>query len=246
MLLDEPTNDLDLDGLARLEDVVRGLRGGVVLVSRPGFLSRSVTRVLELDLAQHTNTVYGGGYDSYLDERDVARRHKREAYEEFAEQKADLVARPENNANGRARACATRCVNPDNDNDKIRRRAATESSEKQAQKVRQMESRIARLDEVEEPRRGNGSSNSRSVPLAIELGGRHLNNAVCGSEISPSAVSPGERGRTDRHHRQRCRKSHAQSPVVSQRTRTRERPPGTMSPSAKSTRRVANSTDPRN
>ena len=39
------------------------------------------------------------------------------------------------------------------DNDKIRRKAATESSEKQAQKVRQMESRIARLDEVEEPRK---------------------------------------------------------------------------------------------
>ncbi|WP_420837428.1 ATP-binding cassette domain-containing protein [Agromyces laixinhei] len=39
------------------------------------------------------------------------------------------------------------------DNDKIRRKAASESSEKQAQKVRQMESRIARLDEVEEPRK---------------------------------------------------------------------------------------------
>ena len=39
------------------------------------------------------------------------------------------------------------------DNDKIRRRAATESSEKQAQKVRQMESRIARLEEVAEPRK---------------------------------------------------------------------------------------------
>jgi len=39
------------------------------------------------------------------------------------------------------------------DNDKIRRKAASESSEKQAQKVRQMESRIARLDEVDEPRK---------------------------------------------------------------------------------------------
>ncbi len=39
------------------------------------------------------------------------------------------------------------------DNDKVRRRAQSESSEKQAQKVRQMESRIARLDEVEEPRK---------------------------------------------------------------------------------------------
>ena len=39
------------------------------------------------------------------------------------------------------------------DNDKLRKKAATESSEKQAQKVRQMESRIARLEEVEEPRK---------------------------------------------------------------------------------------------
>jgi ATPase subunit of ABC transporter with duplicated ATPase domains len=39
------------------------------------------------------------------------------------------------------------------DNDKIRRAASIDSSEKQARKVRQMESRIARLDEVEEPRK---------------------------------------------------------------------------------------------
>lgn len=49
VLLDEPTNDLDLDGLARLEDFVRDLRGGVVLVSHDReFLARSVTHVLEL------------------------------------------------------------------------------------------------------------------------------------------------------------------------------------------------------
>ena len=32
-LLDEPTNDLDLDGLERLERFVTGLRAGTVLVS---------------------------------------------------------------------------------------------------------------------------------------------------------------------------------------------------------------------
>lgn len=86
VLLDEPTNDLDLDGLARLEDFVRDLRGGVVLVSHDReFLARSVTHVLELDLAQNITTVFGGGYESYLEERAVARRHRREQYEEFAE-----------------------------------------------------------------------------------------------------------------------------------------------------------------
>ena len=153
VLLDEPTNDLDLDGLARLEDVVAGMRGGVVLVSHDReFLARSVTRVVELDLAQHTNTVYGGGYEAYLEEREVARRHKREEYEEYAERKADLVARARTQREWSSQGVRN-AIRKAPDNDKIRRRAAAESSEKQAQKVRQMESRIARLEEVVEPRK---------------------------------------------------------------------------------------------
>lgn len=153
VLLDEPTNDLDLDGLARLEDFVRDLRGGVVLVSHDReFLARSVTRVLELDLAQNTNTVYGGGYESYLEEREVNRRHKREQYDEFAEKKADLVARARIQREWSSQGVRN-AIRKAPDNDKIRRRAAGESSEKQAQKVRQMESRIARLEEVDEPRK---------------------------------------------------------------------------------------------
>lgn len=153
VLLDEPTNDLDLDGLARLEDFVRDLRGGVVLVSHDReFLARSVTRVLELDLAQNTTTVFGGGYDSYLEEREVTRRHRREEYEEFADKRDDLVARARTQREWSSQGVRN-AIRKSPDNDKIRRRAATESSEKQAQKVRQMESRIARLEEVAEPRK---------------------------------------------------------------------------------------------
>ncbi|MCE9516365.1 MAG: ATP-binding cassette domain-containing protein [Mycobacterium sp.] len=153
VLLDEPTNDLDLDGLARLEDFVRDLRGGVVLVSHDReFLARSVTRVLELDLAQNTTTVFGGGYDSYLQEREVTRRHRREEYEEFADKRDDLVARARTQREWSSQGVRN-AIRKAPDNDKIRRRAATESSEKQAQKVRQMESRIARLEEVAEPRK---------------------------------------------------------------------------------------------
>ncbi|GAA3019428.1 ABC-F family ATP-binding cassette domain-containing protein [Microbacterium dextranolyticum] len=152
-LLDEPTNDLDLDGLARLEEFVRSHRSGIVLVSHDReFLARSVTRVLELDLAQHTHHLYGGGYDAYLEERATLRRHARERYDEFADKKADLVARARTQREWSSQGVRN-AMRKSPDNDKIRRRAATESSEKQAQKVRQMESRIARLDEVEEPRK---------------------------------------------------------------------------------------------
>jgi len=152
-LLDEPTNDLDLDGLERLEAFVRGLRGGVALVSHDReFLARCVTRVLELDLAQGSNRVFGGGYDSYLEERATVRRHAREKYDEFADKKADLVARARTQREWSSQGVRN-AMKKAPDNDKIRRKAATESSEKQAQKVRQMESRIARLDEVDEPRK---------------------------------------------------------------------------------------------
>ncbi|WP_299087134.1 ABC-F family ATP-binding cassette domain-containing protein [uncultured Microbacterium sp.] len=153
VLLDEPTNDLDLDGLERLEAFVRGLRGGVVLVSHDReFLARCVTRVLELDLAQHSNRVFGGGYDAYLEERATLRRHAREKYEEFASTKADLVGRARTQREWSSQGMRN-AMKKSPDNDKIRRKAATESSEKQAQKVRQIESRIAQLDEVEEPRK---------------------------------------------------------------------------------------------
>lgn len=153
VLLDEPTNDLDLAGLATLENFVKGLRGGVVLVSHDReFLARCVTRVVELDLAQNSVAVYDGGYDAFLEERAVARRHAREKYEEFAATKADLVSRARTQREWSSQGVRN-AMKKNPDNDKIRRAASTESSEKQAQKVRQMESRIARLDAVEEPRK---------------------------------------------------------------------------------------------
>ena len=110
VLLDEPTNDLDLAGLERLEAFVHGLRGGVVLVSHDReFLARCVTRIVELDLAQNQVAVYDGGYDAFLEERAVARRHAREAYEEFAEHARPTSSRgPAPSASGAPRASATR------------------------------------------------------------------------------------------------------------------------------------------
>ncbi|WP_369028377.1 ATP-binding cassette domain-containing protein, partial [Nocardia farcinica] len=94
LLLDEPTNDLDLDGLARLEQFVTGVRVPLMVISHDReFLARTVNRIVELDLPQQRVDVYDGGYESYLAEREIARKHAREAYEEFADTKANLEAR---------------------------------------------------------------------------------------------------------------------------------------------------------
>ena len=152
-LLDEPTNDLDLDGLERLEAFVSGLRAGTVVVSHDReFLVRTVTKVLELDLAQQQITLFGGGYEAYLEERETARRHAREEFEEFADKKSSLEARGHmqrawmEKGVKNARRKAT-------DNDKMARKLRTESTEKQAAKARQTQRMIERLDVVEEPRK---------------------------------------------------------------------------------------------
>jgi ATPase subunit of ABC transporter with duplicated ATPase domains len=152
-LLDEPTNDLDLDGLDRLEKFVGDLRAGTVVVSHDReFLARTVTRVVELDLAQQQVRTFGGGYAAYLEEREVARRHAREEFDEFADTKAALEAR------GRMqRAWMEKGVKnarrKQTDNDKKGRASRTEATEKQASKARQTERMIERLDVVEEPRK---------------------------------------------------------------------------------------------
>jgi len=153
LLLDEPTNDLDLDGLARLEQFVQGQRVGMVLVSHDReFLARCVTSVVELDLAQQRVGIYGGGYDAYLAEREVSRRHAREAFDEYADRKAGLEERGRMQRawmDAGVRKAATR----KKDNDKIGRNFRVEQTEKQAAKARQTERLIERLPEVAEPRK---------------------------------------------------------------------------------------------
>lgn len=152
-LLDEPTNDLDLDGLARLERFVSGLRAATVLVSHDReFLARTVDRVVELDLVQQQVNVYGGGYEAYLEEREVARRHAREEYDEFADTKASLEARGRMQRGWMEKGVKNaRRKAPDND--KIGRKFRSEATEKQASKARQTDRMIERLDVVEEPRK---------------------------------------------------------------------------------------------
>ncbi|MFF5586840.1 ABC-F family ATP-binding cassette domain-containing protein [Streptomyces hygroscopicus] len=152
-LLDEPTNDLDLDGLQRLETFVGGLRAGTVLVSHDReFLARTVDKVVELDLAQQQVNVFGGGYTAYLEERETARRHARERYEEYADARAALEARARTQRAWMEKGIKN-ARRKSTDIDKITRNARIEASEKQAAKARQTERLIERLEVVEEPRK---------------------------------------------------------------------------------------------
>jgi ATPase subunit of ABC transporter with duplicated ATPase domains len=162
-LLDEPTNDLDFEGLERLEELVvarRGGRGGMggaggmVIVSHDrAFLERTVTDVLELDAHTRTGTTYGGGWAGYEAERAAAREHAQEAYAVFEAQRTELRRRAQ-----RERQWATSGVSREKkrprDHDTAQRDFRVNRTEKLASRARRTERALDALEVVEKPWEG--------------------------------------------------------------------------------------------
>jgi len=150
-LLDEPTNDLDFDGLDRLEQFVRGLAGGLVVVSHDrAFLERTITSVYELDAVTHRGSEYHGGWLAYLEMRATARRHAEEAYGTFEAQRTDLLDRARTQRQWAAQGARALKKKP-TDNDKAQRDFKVNRTEKQASKVRATERALERLGTVDKP-----------------------------------------------------------------------------------------------
>jgi ATPase subunit of ABC transporter with duplicated ATPase domains len=153
-LLDEPTNGLDFDGLARLEAFVGQCTGGLVIVSHDrAFLDRTITAVLELDEHEHTGRLYRGGWSAYLEQRATARRHAEEAYSGYQTQRRTLLERAR-----RERQWATSGVSREKrrqqDNDKVQRDFRIDRTQQLAARARRTEQAMARLESVDKPWEG--------------------------------------------------------------------------------------------
>ncbi len=153
-LLDEPTNDLDFDGLARLEGFLEDLAGGVVLVSHDrAFLERTITSVLELDEHTHRASLFDGGWLAYLDERSIARRHAEERHSLYVDRRRQLEDRGRAQRQWAVQGARKTKTKP-KDNDKAQRGFALNRTEKQASKVRITEKALDRLEAVDKPWEG--------------------------------------------------------------------------------------------
>ena len=194
-----------------------GSGAGAVVVSHDReFLARTVNRIVELDLAQQKVGVYDGGYDSYLAEREVARRHAREAYEEYDDRIGGLKDRAQMQRNWMAKGVRN-ARRKSTDNDKIGRNKRAETSEKQAAKARQTERLIERLDVVEEPRKEwelrmtiAAAPRSGTVVASLSRGGRAPRDVHARAGRRPQSTgrtgsrSPGRTGRASRRCWARC------------------------------------------
>ena len=152
LLLDEPTNNLDLDSLDRLESFVNGVHGAVALVSHDReFLRRVVTDVAELDEFTHGLTAFSGGYETYIRERELARQHAWEAWEEYDSKRTSLVQRSQREREWADQGLSHTKKRPD-DNDKFIRNWKINQTEQLAGRAARTERAAERLEVVEQPR----------------------------------------------------------------------------------------------
>ena len=81
LLLDEPSNHLDVQATEWLEGVLRDYAGAVVVVSHDRyFLDRAVDEIVELE--QQTLQRYPGNYSAYVTAKALRREQQRKAYEQ--------------------------------------------------------------------------------------------------------------------------------------------------------------------
>jgi ATPase subunit of ABC transporter with duplicated ATPase domains len=175
-LLDEPTNDLDLDGLARLEAWVLSTHGAMVVVSHDReFLRRTVTHVAELDPFSHRLTMFAGGWDAFLREREVSARHAQERYDEYSDRRSTLLGRAQREREWATQGLRRATRNAD-DNDKHIRSFKVAQTEQLAGKAARTERALERLEHVDEPReawqlRLTFGETARSGARVVELSG---------------------------------------------------------------------------
>ncbi|SLM87935.1 ABC-F family ATP-binding cassette domain-containing protein [Brachybacterium nesterenkovii] len=156
-LLDEPSNDLDAAGLDLLERFIADAGAPVLMVSHDReLLANTATSIVEIDRSLQRIVVYGGGYDAYLEERSIRRRHARESYEDYARRRSALEARARMQRAWMDKGTKTamrKAKGRGMERDKHIRAHARGSSEKQAAKAAQTDRMIERLEVVDEPRK---------------------------------------------------------------------------------------------
>jgi ATPase subunit of ABC transporter with duplicated ATPase domains len=80
MLLDEPSNHLDIESLIWLENFLKGFDGAVLMTSHDrAFMNRIVGKVIEIDGGALTS--YSGDYDFYRQQRAVAEVQQQAQFE---------------------------------------------------------------------------------------------------------------------------------------------------------------------
>ncbi len=147
LILDEPTNNLDHQGLLWLEDFVNSYQGSVIIISHDRyFLDKTVSKIWHIEHGKLTS--YNGNYSEFVSKRLVEREIQLKKFEQNQKEAKRLerliIAKKE-----AARQIANE--KEPRDNDKYAKYFFAQKSGTIDRQAKNFESRLEHLEKVEKP-----------------------------------------------------------------------------------------------
>ena len=150
LLLDEPTTDLDADGVRELQRQLAAWTGALLIVSHDrAFLDALCRDILELEEGNVTR--FPGNYSAYEAEKARRREYQQFEYDQYRREKARLTAAIADKE-GHARSVLKLPSRMGNSEARLHKRSATEIEEKLHKTASALRSRLMQLEEKERPR----------------------------------------------------------------------------------------------
>lgn len=149
LAMDEPTSNLDLEGVEELTERLRTGTEALLLISHDRALLDAVCDKI-WEVADGTVVEYNGGYTEY---REVARERiarKQFEYEQYVAEKSRLEAAI-SAANQRAGSVRKAPKRMGNSEARLHKREAAEAAEKLSSAAKSLEARLSQLEEKEKP-----------------------------------------------------------------------------------------------
>ncbi len=150
LLADEPTTDLDEEGLALLKKQLKSYTGAIVLISHDRSLLRLLCdRIWYLE--DGDITVFPGGYDAFMEERSRQREYQQFEYEQYREEQKRLKESAQRMAE-RASSVKKAPSRMGNGEARLHKREWTDAVLQISHAKRVLQNRIDHLEAKEKPR----------------------------------------------------------------------------------------------
>lgn len=173
IILDEPTNNLDMKSLVWLENFIKNSKSGFLIVSHDRrFLDNVTSKVVELTDDKNIN-IERGNYSDYL-KRIKEKRSRQQS--EYQEQEEEISRLKQSAHNSRSKADIATGYET-KDNDKMLRDHKREQAKHSASAAKQMEKRIDVMDKIEKPDKHN------ILKINIKESGNSGNNQISARDL---------------------------------------------------------------
>ncbi len=150
LLCDEPTSNLDEEGINQLEQSLLSYKGSIIMVSHDrALLDKVCNKIWEIEDGELTE--YHGNYSSYKTQKELKRKNAWDEYEKYTLQKRHLEEASRNRSSK-----ASGMKNPPkrmgNSEARLHRQSVRQSQGKVQQAAKQIKRRLEHLEKVDKPK----------------------------------------------------------------------------------------------